>query len=653
LKVAGFLLFLQILFCSSQVCAQSTGTTSAADIFKRAQPSVIIIFAKGPNGKSDVLGSGFIVKRDRVVTNHHVVEGMAEVFVVFSDGDVKAATGVVADSTEQDLVVLEVPTGSRPGLVLGDELSLQQGDPVYALGAPQGLELSLTNGIVSSFRNANGQFLIQSTAPIAHGSSGGPLFDRTGRVVGITTSMADSPGIYFSVGIGDLKRLLLTPQLVILPFDEWIKGNESKSPISAEVTTSTPNNDVDQIEDLLQKKKFDEARAALQTFSTKNPDIPLAHRLTGELSLRTGDFDGAFRELGLSVQKAPKDSIAHFYYAITLFELRRFQEALDQEKISNDLAPTPTDQPWLSLFYYAVGDYGQAEALARKVLNSDATSETALSVLAGIAYHGASSRKDNWWQYALQLSKINSGNFWFQTSIGISGLQQKQLDKSIKAFKAAEEDDFPDAVPYVYLANIYKDASEIGPANDQIKAGLASVPGDPQLLSEGVFISLAARDNSEARRRLDELRRLHPDTKTYLFTACLYYYGVGQSTSALPFCDNLTQRYPDDHTAHSNYGWAALDANQIQLAYQQFAKAYQLVSSDLDKLTDVQVIDLLWGFTIANYYSGDKKNSHKLLQTIRKNYPAAATVTGLQQMPLLWSATSMGRIEAILTEFPK
>ena len=149
---------------------------------------------------------------------------MNEAYVVFSDGGVKPVSKVIADSAEQDLIILAVETGKRSSLMFGDELSLQQGDSVYALGAPKGLELSFTNGIVSSFRKSNAQFLIQTTAPIAPGSSGGPLFDRTGRVVGVTTSLiSDTPGIYFSVGIGDVKRLLRTPQAVVLPFDEWAK----------------------------------------------------------------------------------------------------------------------------------------------------------------------------------------------------------------------------------------------------------------------------------------------------------------------------------------------------------------------------------------------------------------------------------------------
>lgn len=209
---------------SRAIPAQTSAILTPSQIFSRARPSVVVIVASDKSGQREALGSGFIVSRGRIATNHHVVEGMNEAYVVFSDGDVKPVSKVVVDSAQQDLIILAVETEKRSALMFGDELSLQQGDSVYALGAPKGLELSFTNGIVSSFRKSNAQFLIQTTAPIAPGSSGGPLFDSTGRVVGVTTSLvSDAPGIYFSVGIGDVKRLLRTPQLNLLSFDEWAK----------------------------------------------------------------------------------------------------------------------------------------------------------------------------------------------------------------------------------------------------------------------------------------------------------------------------------------------------------------------------------------------------------------------------------------------
>src|SRR5215469_8827282 len=95
----------------------------------------------------------------------------------------------------------------------------------HRLGVGYLLRRSLTN------TNPIEQFMIQTTAAMAPGSSGGPLLDSSGRVIGVTTSsFGDSPGIYFSIGAGDVKRLLRTPNLVSEPLAVWsqTEGAETK-----------------------------------------------------------------------------------------------------------------------------------------------------------------------------------------------------------------------------------------------------------------------------------------------------------------------------------------------------------------------------------------------------------------------------------------
>jgi PEGA domain/Trypsin-like peptidase domain len=123
---------------------------------------------------------------------------------------------------------------------------VRQGDTVYALGAPRGLESSFTNGIVSGFRDLDDQFRLQTTARIAPGSSGGPLFDSSGRVIGVTTELlADSPGIHFSIGARDVKRLLRTPNLLSTPFSVWAHENTAAAESTAKNTGENKRNSAD------------------------------------------------------------------------------------------------------------------------------------------------------------------------------------------------------------------------------------------------------------------------------------------------------------------------------------------------------------------------------------------------------------------------
>lgn len=640
----------------SSVPTWGQSSESPSTIFRNAKPSIVFIIAGDATGNPTVQGSGFIIGKDRIVTNHHVVVGTSTALAVFSDGASSPITGVIADSATKDLIVLAASTGQRAAVSLGDELALQQGDPVYAIGAPRGLELTLTDGIVSAFRNMDDRFLIQSTAAIGHGSSGGPLFNREGKVVGITSAlMSDTPGIYFSVGVGDLKRLLRNPQLLVLDFSEWAKRNTSRPANgtgSGDAASPTANK-ASQIDQLIHDKKFDEARTAIEALEAAEPDSAVTHRLIGEFDQKTGHSDEALSELQLSVEKDPTDSLSQFYFAISLYDARRFDEALAHEVKSNELSPTPSDIPLLAVLYYSVRNYKQAEDMARKALQSDANNEMALSVLAGLAFHRVSVQQESWSTDVQRLLILDSDNFWVHVSQGYDDQRNSKVEEAEAAFKAAENDPFPDSAAYEALAVLYASQSDFGRANDEIQAGLLAVPDDSHLLSSGIFFSLITRDNTEAARRFQRLERSYPGSPETLTEGCLYYYGIGQPTNALPYCARMTEQFPSDHTAHSNYGWAALDANQFQIASTEFSTAYKLASTDWSKLTEIQTVDLLWGSAMAIYDSGDKKDAGVLIEFIRKNHPAAATVTGLQKLPLLWSAITMSRIETLLQEFPK
>lgn len=216
----GFILI--ALLSPSLSFSQSKTSMSASDIYDHSKMSVVVINTADKQDKPIGQGSGFIVSKDHIVTNHHVIAGAAEAVVSYADGSSVIVDGIAADSASRDLIVISAKTGQRPPLQLGDEFSIHEGDFVYAIGAPQGLQLSITNGIVSGFRQMDEQFLIQSTTPIAPGSSGGPLFDKEGHVVGVTTSLfANTPGVYFSIGSGDVGRLLRTPNPVVLSLSSW------------------------------------------------------------------------------------------------------------------------------------------------------------------------------------------------------------------------------------------------------------------------------------------------------------------------------------------------------------------------------------------------------------------------------------------------
>jgi len=199
--------------------AQRSGNTlSVQEIVRRESPAVVLIEAKSESDGG--LGSGFLIDRDgHILTNAHVVGGSEDISVTFSDGTEEEASILGLDKST-DLAVLKigsVPKGVQP-VPLGSSSGLVVGQEVVAIGNPYGLERTATTGIVSALERTiespNGftiQNTIQTDAAINQGNSGGPLFDRAGRVIGMNSQIASrdggNVGLGFAVPIDTIKPI--------------------------------------------------------------------------------------------------------------------------------------------------------------------------------------------------------------------------------------------------------------------------------------------------------------------------------------------------------------------------------------------------------------------------------------------------------------
>lgn len=219
-----------------------TATTPGASIAAIAAaelPSVVSIAATGASAAGS--GSGFVIRSDGyILTNNHVVaiaEG-GKIEVVFNDGT-RIKGEVVGTNPEYDIAVVKVAKKGLPAMVIGNSDDVAVGDMAIAIGAPLGLDGTVTAGIISaldrpvtagdrndtSFINA-----IQTDAAINPGNSGGPLLDGAGRVIGINSAIASMAtgnseagniGLGFAIPINTAKRIA----------EELIATGTSKTPI--------------------------------------------------------------------------------------------------------------------------------------------------------------------------------------------------------------------------------------------------------------------------------------------------------------------------------------------------------------------------------------------------------------------------------------
>jgi serine protease Do len=161
---------------------------SPADIAAHATPAIVSVRA----GNS--LGTGFVVRADGwVATNFHVVRGATEISVVFSDHRELPVVEIMNANRLHDLVILRVEAHGLPVLAVGNSDAVRPGDSVLAIGHPLGLEDTVSNGLISAVRHVHaGLDVLQVSAPIAPGSSGGPLFNDHGEVIGVATAFMNS-----------------------------------------------------------------------------------------------------------------------------------------------------------------------------------------------------------------------------------------------------------------------------------------------------------------------------------------------------------------------------------------------------------------------------------------------------------------------------
>jgi S1-C subfamily serine protease/tetratricopeptide (TPR) repeat protein len=645
-RVTRFFLLLTVLciLVIDSSLAQTKPQSAASLIYERCHSSVVVVVPMDKDDKPLGQGSGFIIAANSVVTNHHVLADATSAVVIFADGGTEVAEGFLADNPTRDITIVSVKTGTRTHLKLGDELSLKQGDEVYAIGAPRGLDLSITNGIVSGFRSIEDQFLLQTTAAIAPGSSGGPLFDRDGSVIGVTTSLlTESPGIYFSVGIGDVARILRSASTIVLPISS-LSGSakvDSLAKVSPEIQT---------ISKMIDEKDYAAARDQLKPLIEKSPQDPTLNRMLGEVDLFEGHVQPAIAHLKVAVEANPSDTDSNFFYAIGLFLAGQYDDSGHYQELVVQANPSAPNIGVLAEIYYAQQNYSKAETQALKALGKDPSEDTALEVIAGNLYWGRSQSGYSWQDVQERLAKAKSDSYWVKVGSALGLMQQKKYDDAISILMKAKQDSFPDPAADFLLSSLYVQQGQVGLARSETEGALAIYPYNKRLLNQGMFLALIGHDETAAGRYYSRLSEVSNGGGEQLSAACLYYYGIGKSAEAVDSCSKGVTANPSDHTAHSNLGWAALDADQFTLALREFSSAYNLVKDTWKDLTVTQAIDLIWGFAIASYSTGDKKTCKKLLQDIKASNPSMLTLTGLEQLPLVWSRKTTSRIEQILRD---
>jgi serine protease Do len=180
------------------------------ELVKRIKPSAVAIETFDAKDNTVARGSGFFIAADRVITNRHVIERSTRAEIHLVDGKKFPVRGVLAVDGEGDLALLSVDVPRTLAIPLPIVRAVpQEGESIVVIGNPYGLEGSVSNGIVSAVREISGYGkIIQITASISPGSSGSPVVNMAGQVIGVATlQAAEGQNLNFAVPAERISKL--------------------------------------------------------------------------------------------------------------------------------------------------------------------------------------------------------------------------------------------------------------------------------------------------------------------------------------------------------------------------------------------------------------------------------------------------------------
>lgn len=383
------------------------------DVFARASPSVVVVDVLNSDRKPVGLGSGVVIAPGLVITNCHVVNKGPIIRV--RRGNHAYIGSLDLSDAERDLCQLRVLELTAPPATLGTAKSLKVGQRVYAIGSPKGLELSIAEGLVSSLREFEGSFYIQTSAPISQGSSGGGLFDDQGRLVGITTFyLKDGQNLNFALPVDFIGGI---------PKRVQAKRMRSKDPQESQ----RPLDWLNQALLLQAKADWHGLLEHCGRWTRTRPEDVAAWIALGRAQLGLGDYRAAIDGMRGGLKRHPGFAglwhnlgVAHASLAEYDIAIQALEEAL---RLQSD-AKTNRLLAWLLV---QTRKYEEAVVAARQALRLAPDSQLAWEVL-GDAYTGLGRHDDAVWAYEEEVrANGNDSRAWYKLAVAAGNAKRYQV----------------------------------------------------------------------------------------------------------------------------------------------------------------------------------------------------------------------------------
>jgi len=297
--------------CSSQHAPMRQTPLGLKDLVGPIQKSVVTVINYDVDGKVSSIGSGFFISESGVLlTNFHVLDGAYHAEIRMLDGSQYPVAAVMARSQVVDLIKvrIDLPANQVTPVFLAREAPAV-GDNVFVVGSPMGLEQTVSEGIISAVReNPAGGNILQLTAPISRGSSGGPVLNQKGAAVGVVTfQAAKGQNLNFAISVEAIE--MLSEETAELSVAEWTIRNSRQGPALAASLCSKGSR-------LSIQGDYEEALTYFKKAAEANPDDPDAWYGLGSCYVGLDQPEDAIAAYKRPIAKNPDNAVAHFILAM-------------------------------------------------------------------------------------------------------------------------------------------------------------------------------------------------------------------------------------------------------------------------------------------------------------------------------------------------
>jgi S1-C subfamily serine protease/cytochrome c-type biogenesis protein CcmH/NrfG len=309
----------------------SPADLDAQALYERVKCAVVSVDVMSADYEKHGQGSGFLVSSDGlIVTNHHVMRAGRRGIVRFEDGKAYPVTAVLAQDEKKDLAVIKIGVTASPFLdLMPKDLPPKVGANVFAIGSPAGYQNTITPGIVSGLREQEkeGRSVVQHSAQILPGSSGGPLLDARARVIGVNTfgetshvGLTSVGTIYFAVSSKEVHDIVAKAKAAELNIPSVAHGK----PLDAESMA-----DLTKTYDLVGKGKWLDAAGAAKALVAKNPENVDCLLLQALVAVRVNIPDDAIKAYEAAIKISPDEPESHVGLGMVYVKKGMWKEAAE------------------------------------------------------------------------------------------------------------------------------------------------------------------------------------------------------------------------------------------------------------------------------------------------------------------------------------